>query len=79
MCFYYMLIKVKNLKKWLNSYYNFKKEYLKGRGSSKFYNAILKNNLNNFSLLILEFCDIKHLDEKENYYIKVVLKFIMTF
>ena len=30
---------------------------------------MLKNNLNNFSLLILEFCDKNHLDEKENYYI----------
>ena len=60
----------KNLKNRLAYYYNLKKEYLKGRGKSKIYNAVLKQNLNNFSLLILEFCNIDHLDEKENYYIK---------
>lgn len=60
----------KNLKNRLAYYYNLKKDYLKGRGNSKIYNAVLKQNLNNFSLLILEFCNIDHLDEKENYYIK---------
>lgn len=57
-----------DLKKRLAYYYNFKKEYLKGK--SKIYNAVLEKNLNNFSLLILEICDKNHLNKKENYYIK---------
>lgn len=57
-----------NLKQRLAYYYNLKKEYLKGK--SKIYDAVLKQNLNNFSLLILDFCYKNHLNKKENYYIK---------
>lgn len=51
------------------SFYNRMKQYQQGHGTPFIKNAINKYGLDNFSIDILEYCDIEHLDEREQYWI----------
>lgn len=42
------------------------------RSKSYIYSAMLKHGLQNFSLIILEYCEVEKCNEKEKYYIKIL-------
>lgn len=63
----------KSLHKRFGKYYNITfliKEVI--RGSSKIYNALLKNSYSNFRLEILEYCEPNKLLKREQYYIDLL-------
>lgn len=61
-----------NLSKRFRQYYNYNFISSPARGKSMIYSSILSNGYSNFSLTILEYCEIKDTINREQFYIDLI-------
>jgi len=61
-----------NLSKKFSQYFNYNFISSPARGKSIIYSSLLHNGYSNFSLIILEYCELKDLLGREQFYIDVI-------